>query len=349
MGPVGTSSRRQSRAGCPMKNVLVTGGAGYIGSHAAKALARAGYRPVTYDNLVYGNHWAVQWGPFVEGDIGDRELLLDTFERYDIEAVMHFAAFAYVGESMAKPALYFENNVTKSLTLLDAMDAARIRHMVFSSTCATYGTPDIMPITEDTPQRPVNPYGETKLMVERALHWHGKAHGMTSVALRYFNAAGADEDGDIGESHLPETHLIPLVLDAALGRRSAIDIFGSDYPTEDGSCVRDYIHVADLADAHVRALDYLIDGGQTCAVNLGTGRGYSVREVIAAVERITGKRVPRREVARRPGDPAELIADPTRARQLLGWIPTRSDLDTIIRTAFSWQLHTPEMALAVGD
>ena len=332
-----------------MKNILVTGGAGYIGSHAAKALARAGYRPVTYDNLVYGNHWAVQWGPFVEGDIGDRELLLRVFDRYKIEAVMHFAAFAYVGESMTKPGLYFENNVTKSLALLDAMSTARVKHMVFSSTCATYGTPDGMPITEDTPQRPVNPYGETKLMVERALHWYGKAHGLTSVALRYFNAAGADADGDIGESHLPETHLIPLILDAALGRRASIDIYGTDYPTRDGSCVRDYIHVADLADAHVRALDYLLDGGATTAVNLGTGQGYSVREVIAATERVTGKRVPRREMARRAGDPAVLIADPARAEALLGWKPTRSDLETIIHTAWTWHLRTPEVALAVGD
>ena len=332
-----------------MKNILVTGGAGYIGSHAAKALARAGYNPVTYDNLVYGNHWAVQWGPFVEGDIGDRALLLETFERHRIEAVMHFAAFAYVGESMTKPALYFENNVTKSLTLLDAMKTAGIRHIVFSSTCATYGTPDLMPITEETPQRPVNPYGETKLMVERALHWYGKAHGMTSVALRYFNAAGADPEGDIGESHMPETHLIPLILDAALGRRAAIDIYGTDYPTEDGSCVRDYIHVADLADAHVRALGYLLDGGEATVVNLGTGHGYSVREVIAAVERVTGKRVPRREMPRRAGDPAVLIADPSRAARVLGWTPTKSDLETIIHTAWTWHLRTPEVALAVGD
>ncbi|MEA2755097.1 MAG: UDP-arabinose 4-epimerase [Aliidongia sp.] len=332
-----------------MKNILVTGGAGYIGSHAAKALARAGYRPVTYDNLVYGNHWAVQWGPFVEGDIGDRALLLETFKRYRIEAVMHFAAFAYVGESMTKPEMYFENNVAKSLILLDAMRIAGIKHMVFSSTCATYGTPDEMPITEDTPQQPVNPYGETKLMIERALHWHGKAHGLSSVALRYFNAAGADPEGDIGESHLPETHLIPLILDAALGRRAAIDIYGTDYPTPDGSCQRDYIHVADLADAHVRALEYLLAGGATAAVNLGTGRAYSVREVIAAVERVTGKRVPRREMPRRAGDPAVLVADPTRAANLLGWRPVRSDLDTIIRTAWTWHLRTPEAALAVGD
>ncbi len=349
MGPAGPRTGVKAEQVLPMKNVLVTGGAGYIGSHAAKALAKAGYNPVTYDNLVYGNHWAVQWGPFVEGDIGDRARLLKTFARYDIDAVMHFAAFAYVGESMTKPELYFENNVTKSLTMLDAMRIAGVRKMVFSSTCATYGTPEQMPITEETPQIPVNPYGETKLMVEKALHWYAKAHGINSVALRYFNAAGADPEGDIGESHLPETHLIPLILDAALGRRAAIDIYGTDYPTEDGSCVRDYIHVADLADAHVRALDYLIEGGETTQVNLGTGMGYSVREVIAAVERVTGKRVPRREMPRRAGDPAVLVADPSKARRVLGWLPTNSDLDTIIHTAWTWHLRTPEVALAVGD
>jgi UDP-arabinose 4-epimerase len=332
-----------------MKNILVTGGAGYIGSHATQALARAGYRPVTYDNMSSGNYAAVQWGPFVEGDIGDRALLLDTFKRFDIDAVMHFAAFAYVGESMTRPEIYFENNVAKSLTLLDAMRIAGIRHIVFSSTCATYGTPDVLPITEDTPQRPVNPYGETKLMVERALHWYGKAHDITSVALRYFNAAGADPEGRIGETHDPETHLIPLILDAALGHRAAIDIFGTDYPTPDGSCQRDYIHVADLADAHVRALEYLFDGGASTAVNLGTGRGHSVREVIAAVERVTGRRVPKRELERRPGDPAVLIADPSRAAALLGWYPVMSDLDTIIRTAWAWHVRHPEAAMAVGD
>jgi UDP-arabinose 4-epimerase len=323
----------------PMKNILVTGGAGYIGSHAAQALARAGYRPVTYDSMIYGNHWAVQWGPLVVGDIGDRQKLLETIERFQIDAVMHFAAFAYVGESMTKPELYFDNNVTKSLVLLDAVRTAGIRHFVFSSSCATYGTPEQMPITEATPQCPVNPYGETKLMIERALHWMGLAHDISSVALRYFNACGADPEGRIGERHDPETHLIPLILDAALGHRAAIDIYGTDYPTPDGSCVRDYIHVSDLADAHVRALDYLLADGVSTAVNLGTGRGYSVREVIAAVERATGRRVPRREIPR----------DPSRAAAVLDWHPRLSDLDTIIGTALAWHTREPERVLAVGD
>jgi UDP-arabinose 4-epimerase len=332
-----------------MKNILVTGGAGYIGSHAAQALARAGYRPVTYDSMIYGNHWAVQWGPLVVGDIGDRQKLLETIERFQIDAVMHFAAFAYVGESMTKPELYFDNNVTKSLVLLDAVRTAGIRHFVFSSSCATYGTPEQMPITEATPQCPVNPYGETKLMIERALHWMGLAHDISSVALRYFNACGADPEGRIGERHDPETHLIPLILDAALGHRAAIDIYGTDYPTPDGSCVRDYIHVSDLADAHVRALDYLLADGVSTAVNLGTGRGHSVREVIAAVERATGRRVPRREMPRRAGDPAVLIADPSRAAAVLDWHPRLSDLDTIIGTALAWHTREPERVLAVGD
>jgi len=334
-----------------MKNILVTGGAGYIGSHAAQALARAGYRPVSYDNMIYGNDWAVQWGPLVVGDIGDRQKVLETIERFDIAAVMHFAAFAYVGESMSKPGLYFDNNVTKSLALIDAVRTAGIRHFVFSSSCATYGTPDRMPITESTPQRPVNPYGETKLIIERALHWTSQAHDFSSVALRYFNACGADPEGRIGESHDPETHLIPLILDAALGHRAAIDIYGTDYPTPDGSCVRDYIHVTDLADAHVRALDYLIDEGRSTAVNLGTGHGHSVREVIAAVERATGRRVPRREMPRRAGDPAVLIADPSRAAALLGWYPAHSDLDTVIETALAWHARetVPSRAFAVGD
>jgi UDP-arabinose 4-epimerase len=331
-----------------MKNILVTGGAGYIGSHAAKALALAGYRPVTYDNMIYGNRWAVQWGPLVEGDVGDRARLLETIERYDIEAVMHFAAFAYVGESMLKPELYFDNNVLKSMTLLEAMRTAGLSEIVFSSTCATYGTPDRVPITEDTPQRPVNPYGETKLMIERALHWYGQAHGIRSVALRYFNAAGADPEGDIGEEHDPETHLIPLILDAAIGRRAHIDVYGTDYPTSDGTCVRDYIHVSDLADAHVRALRHLLDGGHSTALNLGTGSGHSVLEVIGAVERVTGRRVPRRHMPRRPGDPAILVADPARAEHVLRWCPRLSELEAMIATAWAWHMREPQVALAVG-
>ncbi len=332
-----------------MKHILVTGGAGFIGSHAAKALARAGYLPVTYDNLVYGHVEAVKWGPFVAGDIGDKAKLIETIRRYDIKAVIHFAAYAYVGESMVKPAVYFDNNVAKSLTLFDALIETGVRHVVFSSTCATYGMPDQMPITEDTPQRPVNPYGESKLMVERILHWYGVAHGLKSVSLRYFNAAGSDPDGEIGEDHDPETHLIPLVLDAALGRRAAIDILGVDYPTPDGSCQRDFIHVTDLADAHVKALVYLEQGGATTAVNLGTGRGYSVREVIAGAERVTGRRVPRREMPRRAGDPAVLIADPSRAASVLGWIPIHSDLETILETAWNWRCKSVVPAQAAGD
>ncbi|GGF38504.1 UDP-glucose 4-epimerase GalE [Aliidongia dinghuensis] len=318
------------------KNILVTGGAGYIGSHTAKALARAGYRPVTYDNLVYGHRHAVQWGPFVEGDILDTAKLEQVIRDEAIEAIVHFAAFAYVGESVTKPEIYFHNNVMGSLSILDAMRATGVKQIVFSSTCATYGMPDRMPITEETLQRPINPYGETKLMIERALHWYGPAHGIRSVSLRYFNACGADPEGQIGEEHDPETHLIPLILDAASGRRAAIDVYGTDYPTPDGTAIRDYIHVQDLADAHVKALAYLFDGGETTQLNLGTGTGNSVREVIDAVERVTGCKVPRREVGRRAGDPPELVANPAKANQLLGWKPVMSDIDSIIRTAWAW-------------
>ncbi|HEV2674995.1 MAG TPA: UDP-glucose 4-epimerase GalE [Aliidongia sp.] len=320
------------------KNILVTGGAGYIGSHTAKALSRAGYRPVTYDSLVYGHRHAVKWGPFVEGDIADTPKLEQVIKDEAIDAVVHFAAFAYVGESVTKPEIYFQNNVVGSLSLLDAMRHTGVKPIVFSSTCATYGMPDRMPITEETLQRPINPYGETKLMIERALAWYGPAHDIRSVSLRYFNACGADPEGEIGEEHDPETHLIPLILDAALGKRAAIDVFGTDYPTPDGTAVRDYIHVQDLADAHVKALAYLFDGGATTQVNLGTGTGNSVREVIDAVERVTGRTVPRREVARRAGDPPELVADPSKANSLLGWKPAMSDIDSIIRTAWAW--HT---------
>jgi UDP-glucose-4-epimerase GalE len=318
------------------KTILVTGGAGYIGSHACKALARAGFRPVAYDSLVNGHREAVRWGPLVEADLADADRLRDTFSRFDIAAVMHFAAFAYVGESVSRPELYFRNNVANSLSLLECMRTEGVRHIVFSSTCATYGVPEQVPISESAPQRPVNPYGESKLMVERMLHWFGSAHGFTHAALRYFNAAGADPEGEIGEDHRPETHLIPLVLEAALGLRPQIDIFGTDYPTPDGTAVRDFIHVQDLAEAHVQALELLLKGGLSITVNLGTGTGHSVREVIAAVERITGHRIPRRESSRRAGDPPVLVADASRARELLGWQPRLSDLDTIVKTAWAW-------------
>ncbi len=325
------------------KNILVTGGAGYIGSHTAKALAARGFTPVVYDNLVYGHRWAVQWGPFIEGDIRDRVKLVDTLRDYNISAVLHFAAFAYVGESMQSPGRYFDNNVTGSLSLLNAMVEAGTRHIVFSSSCATYGIPERMPIGEDTPQVPINPYGETKLIVERALRWFGTAHEITSVALRYFNAAGADPEGRLGEVHLPETHLIPLVLQAAF-TGTPFNVFGDDYPTRDRTCMRDYIHVSDLADAHLLALEYLLDGGPSVALNLGTGNGYSVREVIDAAQAITGREVPHRMVPRRPGDPAILIADPSKAERLLGWQAQRSALQNIVSTAWTW--HT-QMTKAV--
>jgi UDP-arabinose 4-epimerase len=318
------------------KSILVTGGAGYIGSHACKALAKAGYEPVAYDNLVYGHKEAVRWGPFVEGDIGDRVKVAETIRRHEIGAVMHFAAFAYVGESVEKPEKYFQNNVVNTLSMLEAMRATEVKQIVFSSTCATYGLPEQMPIREDTPQRPVNPYGETKLMIERALYWYGVAHGLRAVALRYFNAAGADPDGEIGEDHHPETHLIPLILDAAAGRRSHIGVFGTDYPTPDGSAVRDYIHVQDLADAHVRALDYLGNGGESRAFNLGTGDGHSVRDTIAAARRVTGRPIPSKDSPRRAGDPPVLVADAGLAKEKLGWVPALGSLDHIIGTAWAW-------------
>ena len=316
--------------------VLVTGGAGYIGSHTCKALARAGYLPVALDNLDRGHKRAVRWGPFIQGDIRDRRLLECTIREHRIDSVVHFAAYAYVGESMRDPGKYFANNVSATLGLLEAMQAHRVQRIVFSSTCSTYGVPESLPISDEHAQHPINPYGESKLFVERTLHWYGVAHGLRSVSLRYFNAAGADPDGDLGEDHEPETHLIPLAIGAALGKRPPLEIYGTDYPTADGTAVRDYVHVSDLADAHVCALQYLQRGGASRAFNLGTGNGHSVREVIAAVER-TGKRdVPRRVGPRRAGDPASLVAAPGRSRELLGWAPQRSDLDTIVATAWRW-------------
>jgi UDP-arabinose 4-epimerase len=327
--------------------VLVTGGAGYIGSHACKALARAGYRPVAFDNLVYGHRWAAKWGPLVIGDLADPEALARVFAEHRIEAVVHFAAYAYVGESMQEPARYFRNNVANTLNLLEAALAHGVGHLVFSSTCATYGLPDSVPISEDTPQRPVNPYGESKLFVERALHWLGVAHGLRSVSLRYFNAAGADPERELGEDHDPETHLIPLVIQSALGVRDPVKVFGTDYPTPDGTAVRDYIHVTDLANAHVAALEYLRAGGASTALNLGTGRGHSVREVIAAVERLSGRPVPAREAPRRPGDPPVLVADAARAGEVLGWHPRLSDLETIVATAWAWHARQAEAGIPV--
>jgi len=317
--------------------ILVTGGAGYVGSHACKALTGAGYKPVVYDNLSRGHREAVRWGPIVEGDLDDSARLIEAMHTHQITAVMHFAAFAFVGESVTDPELYYRNNVGGTLALLGAMRQAGVETIVFSSTCAVYGVPETVPIRETTAKAPLSPYGETKLAIERALHWYAGAYGMRYAALRYFNAAGADPDGEIGEDHEPETHLIPLVLRAALDRGDPVQIFGTDYPTPDGTAIRDYVHVTDLADAHVRALAYLAAGGDSLALNLGTGQGHSVREVVAAAGRIGGRPVPRREVPRRPGDPPELVADPAFARSRLGWRPRHSELDTIIRTALAWE------------
>ena len=316
--------------------VLVTGGAGYIGSHTAKALAAAGYLPVTLDNLSRGFRDAVRWGPLEIGDVGDRGFLAAMFAKHRPSAVLHFAAFAYVGESVGEPGLYYRNNVGGSLALIEAAAAAGVSRFVFSSTCATYGMAERMPITEETPQHPANPYGASKLMVERILADFSTAHGLRSMSLRYFNAAGADPVGEIGENHDPETHLIPLAIYAALGLGSPLRIFGTDWPTPDGTCIRDYIHVSDLADAHVKALAYLEGGGETGAANLGTGTGFSVREIVAAVARAAGRPVPAEETGRRAGDVAALVADAGRAASLLGWQPRHSDLDSIVTSAVAW-------------
>ena len=323
------------------QRVLVTGGAGYIGSHTCKALARAGHLPVAFDNLSAGHRSAVRWGPLVEADLADRAAIEQALAAHRIDAVIHFAAHAYVGESMGAPAKYFRNNVANTLNLLEAMHAADLRHIVFSSTCATYGVPQHGPIAEDHPQQPVNPYGESKLFVERALHWTGQAHGLRWLALRYFNAAGADADAEIGEDHEPETHLVPLAIQTALGQRSELQVMGADYPTPDGTAVRDYVHVADLADGHVRALAHLLGGGESGALNLGAGQGHSVREVVAMVERISGRRVATRDVPRRAGDPPVLVAAPGRAAEWLGWRPRHSSLQDIVATALRWHAAQP--------
>jgi UDP-glucose-4-epimerase GalE len=316
--------------------VLVTGGAGYIGSQTAKALARAGHESVVLDNLVTGHREAVKWGPFIEGDLGDKQLLARIFKEQRIEAVIHFAASLLVGESVKNPQKYFWNNVVNTLLLLDAMKACGVKHIVFSSSAAVYGSPEKLPITEDHPMRPVNPYGDSKLCMERAIRWYGVAYGLRGAALRYFNAAGADLEGELGEEHDPESHLIPLVVKAALGQCPKVEVYGTDYPTPDGTAIRDYIHVVDLADAHVRALEYLAAGGESTELNLGTGEGHSVREVVAGVGKLCDGRVPAKDAPRRAGDPAMLVADPTKARQVLGWQPQYSDLGTIIQSAWKW-------------
>lgn len=329
--------------------VLVTGGAGYIGSHTCKALAARGYEPIVYDNLSQGHRWAVRWGPLVVGDLADGVLVRDTLSRYRVEGVVHFAAHAYVGESVREPRKYFANNLTNSLGLMDAMLVAGVERLVFSSTCATYGIPCSLPITEDHLQEPINPYGASKLFVEKALRWYAEAYALRYISLRYFNAAGADPEGEIGESHDPETHLIPLAIAAAQGSIPHVEIFGTDYDTPDGTAIRDYIHVSDLAQAHVAAVDSLVEGGPSDTFNLGRGHGDTIWEVIAAVEEVSGRRVPVVKGPRRRGDPAVLVASPARARQRLGWTPRLSDTRVIVETAWRWHERAGSCAPPVRD
>jgi UDP-glucose-4-epimerase GalE len=318
--------------------VLVTGGAGYIGSHTAKELARSGHEPIVLDDLSAGHRWAVKWGPLAQGDLADQELVSRTLRDFAVEAVIHFAADAKVGESVEQPRKYYWHNVVNSLKLVDAMLDAGVKTIVFSSSAATYGVPTESPIPEDHAKLPVNPYGETKLTTERMLANYATAYGLRWMALRYFNACGADPEGEIGEDHAPESHMIPSAIEAALGQRPYVEIFGTDYPTPDGTAIRDYIHVTDLGRAHVRALEHLASGGESTAVNLGTGRGNSVREVIAAVQQMCGGSMTVREGPRRAGDPPVLVAAVKKAGSLLGWTAEYREIGAIVGTAWKWHV-----------
>ena len=323
-------------------NVLVVGGAGYIGSHCVRQLIAAGHHPVVLDNLIFGHRGALSEGiPFYEGDLGDSLFVGKILEDEKIELVMHFAAFAYVGESVTDPLKYYFNNVVATLRLLETMLAKDVRKFVFSSTCATFGEPAAMPITEDLPQAPINPYGQTKLDIENALKAIAHAHGLSFAAFRYFNAAGAAEDATIGEAHDPESHLIPLAIDAALGRRPALKVFGDDYPTPDGTCLRDYVHVDDLSRAHIAVFDKLSEPGTRLFYNLGTGTPTSVLEVIKAVEKVSGLPVPHSMAPRRAGDPPELYADSAKAKKDLNWQVKYQDIDSIVATAWAWHKDRP--------
>lgn len=319
--------------------ILVCGGAGYIGSHINKALHQEGYETVVFDSLIYGHREAVKWGTFVKGDLANPDDLEAVFRDHDIDAVFHFAAFTYVGESVEDPEKYYYNNVTNTLNLLKVMRKHGCNKIIFSSTCATYGEPEKLPLTEDMPQHPINPYGATKLMVERIFKDYHAAYGLEFVVLRYFNAAGADPDGEIGESHNPETHLIPLVLDAASGKRADIKVFGTDYDTPDGSCIRDYVHVTDLASAHLFALHYLEAGRGSDFFNLGNAQGTSVLEVVEAARRVTGKDFKATITERRLGDPPKLVGSSEKAMRVLGWRPRFADIDVIVEHAWNWHQH----------
>lgn len=317
--------------------ILIAGGAGYIGSHINKSLNEKGHRTIVVDNLAAGHREFVQWGEFCRCDIGDTEGLRSIFSKYPVSAVMHFCAFTYVGESVEDPQKYYLNNVANTLNLLMVMREFGVDKFIFSSTAAIFGNPVTVPISEDHPLEPINPYGRSKLMVERVLMDYARAYGLRYAALRYFNAAGADPDCDVGEWHDPETHLIPLVLDAALGKRESLAIFGTDYDTPDGTCLRDYVHVTDLAAAHVKALEHLGRGGASDVFNLGNGTGFSVREIIDTARKVTRKNIPVQEKGRRAGDPAVLIADSARAMSVLNWKPAHADIGEIVETAWRWQ------------
>ncbi len=324
-------------------NVLVVGGAGYIGSHCVRQLAAAGHRPVVLDNLVYGHRRAVAAAvPFYEVGLGDEAAVRQILTAEKIDVVMHFAAYCYVGESVTDPLKYYFNNVVATLQLLRAMVGAGVKKFVFSSSCATYGIPSTLPLVETMPQQPINPYGQTKLDVENALRALAGAHGLSFASFRYFNAAGAAEDGTIGEDHDPETHLIPLAIDAALGKRPNLRLFGTDYPTPDGTCLRDYVHIDDLSRAHIAVFDRLASPGARLFYNLGTGRPYSNRAVIQAVEKVSGKKVPLVEAPRRAGDPPALYADSSLAQRDLGWRPKFTDIEAIVATAWKWHSTHPQ-------
>ncbi len=316
--------------------ILICGGAGFIGSHVAKAMRLAGHNPVVFDNMSAGHRWAVQWGSLVEGDLMDRPAIETALRVHQIEAVVQLAGSINVGESVKDPGKYFRNNFSISVNLVEAMDAVGVKKLVFSSTAAVYGSPLTSPISEDAVKAPINPYGEAKYFVERLLDWYTKSRDFRCLALRYFNAAGADPDLETGEMHSPETHLIPLVIYGAMGKRPPVKVFGTDYPTEDGTAVRDYIHASDLARAHVLGVEYLAKGGESTAVNLGTGVGASVLDVLKAVEKVSGKPVPHELFERRAGDPPHLVAKSQLARQVLGWKPERSGIETIVRDAWAW-------------
>jgi len=330
-----------------MKTVLVTGGAGYIGSHCCKAFARSGWSVIAFDNLSRGWREAVQWGPLVEGDVADAEALRAALHRYRPDVVAHFAAYAYVGESVEQPGLYYRNNTVATLVMLEEMLKAGVDKIIFSSTCATYGVPQRSPLDEQHPQLPINPYGWSKLMIERMLHDFGAAHGLNAAVLRYFNAAGADPEGQIGERHEPETHVIPLAIEAALRRDRTFTINGTDFDTRDGSAVRDYVHVSDLAQAHVLAGEKLLHEPGTHVYNLGTGEGTTVKELADAVGRISGAKLDVAYGPRRPGDPPALVASAVKAQKELGWAPELSQIDTIIETALAW--HRRQLRPAAAD